>query len=502
MPDGFYIKDFELLDRLDWIKTLADKGRMAMVSLLAREPLTGSMVAERLGMPANLAHYHIKRLLSCGLLREAEIGPRRRRDERYYIATARHFLVDPQLGCGEGEAAAAVLRSVDAAFLDWRRRQILNVDLAQVAARVVRDCLRIRSGETVLVMFGPLGLELGEAILVEVEAIGARARPKLWSRNTLLGTVDRHSSESLAHLPFLDPDIDRELDAVVYVSSTIPQGAPPSPEQREKLPHRLEAVSRWHQSLRDRRVRYLEVGLPYRGELEAGGVTPEDAIDIFWHCIATDYEDLARRARCLRARIDEGFEEWIGHRPILTFSCARGTELAIEIDIEHSLVCDGVVSDEDIMDGKTFDQLPAGYVAFLPVAQTANGLLLADYTFHRGIHFWDVRIELRNGRIVGLDAGNNADVLRQSLAAAVGDADLIAGVQIGLNPAGRGPTGKPSLDGCLEGVFTFAFGNNELMGGDVRSTFNLVLPCGKLTCRAGNLQLTHQGKLPESMRTA
>ena len=54
MRDAFYIKDFALLDRLDWIKTLADRGRMAMVSLLAREPLTGSMVAERLGMPANL----------------------------------------------------------------------------------------------------------------------------------------------------------------------------------------------------------------------------------------------------------------------------------------------------------------------------------------------------------------------------------------------------------------------------------------------------------------
>ena len=490
-----YIKDFELLDRLDWIKTLANKDRMAMVGLLAREPLTGSMVADRLGMPANLAHYHIQRLLACGLVRVAGIGPRRRKDERHYIATARHFLVDPQLGCRDGEAAAAVLRSVDAAFLDWRRRQILNVDLAQVARRVVSDCLRIRPGETVLVMFGPLGLELGEAILVEVEAIGARGRPKLWSRNTLLNTIDRHSPESLARLPFLDPDIDRELDAVVYVSSTIPQGAPPSPAQREKLPQRLEAVSRWHQSLRDRRVRYLEIGLPYRGELEAGGVTPEDAIDIFWRCIATDYEDLARRARRIRARIDEGLEEWIGHRPILEFSCENGTELAVEIDLEHSLVSDGVVSDEDIARGKTFDQLPAGYLGFLPVAQKASGLLIADYTFHRGIHFWDVRIELRDGRIVGLEAANNADTLRQSLAAAVGDADLIAGVQIGLNPAGRGLTGKPSLDGCLEGVFTFAFGNNELMGGNVRSTFNLVLPCGKLTARAGNLQITHLGSL-------
>ncbi len=495
MNGAFYIKDFELLDRLDWIKTLAHKERLAMVSLLAREPLTGTMVAEHLGIAANLAHYHIKRLLACGLVRETGTGRKRWKDERYYIATARHFLVDPQLGCRDDEAAAAVLRSVDSAFLDWRRRQILNVDLAQVARRVVGDCLRIRPGETVLVMFGPLGLELGEAILVEVEAIGARARPKLWSRNTLLGTIDRHPPESLAALPFLDPDTDRELDAVVFVSSTIPQGAPPSPAQREKLPLRLEAVSRWHQSLRERRVRYLEVGLPYRGELEAGRVTPEDAIDIFWRCIATDYEDLARRARRLRARIDDGLGEWIGRRPVLTFTCERGTELALEVDLEHPLVSDGVVSDEDIARGQTFEELPAGFLAFLPVARGATGLLVGDYTFHGGVHFWNVRLELRDGRIVGLEAGNNTEALRQGLAAAVGDADLISGVQLGLNPAGRGPTGKPSLDGCLEGVVTFAFGNNELLGGDVRSTHNLVLPCGKLTARAGDLLLTQHGSL-------
>jgi hypothetical protein len=122
-------------------------------------------------------------------------------------------------------------------------------------------------------------------------------------------------------------------------------------------------------------------------------------------------------------------------------------------------------------------------------------MLVTDYTFSGGRHFWDVRVELREGRIVGLEAGNSAEILRQELAAAVGDPGLLAGVQFGLNPAGRGATGKPNLDACLEGVVTFAFGNNELLGGDVRSTMNLLLPCAKLTARAGGLTLIQDGRL-------
>jgi hypothetical protein len=51
-----YIKDVALLDRLEWVRTLAHRERLRILGLLAREPLTGTMAAERLGIRANLAH--------------------------------------------------------------------------------------------------------------------------------------------------------------------------------------------------------------------------------------------------------------------------------------------------------------------------------------------------------------------------------------------------------------------------------------------------------------
>jgi hypothetical protein len=63
-------------------------------------------------------------------------------------------------------------------------------------------------------------------------------------------------------------------------------------------------------------------------------------------------------------------------------------------------VSDGVVSVEDREGGQTFDELPAGFLAFLPVAGSASGTLVADYTFLGGAHFWDVKLVLDQGRIV------------------------------------------------------------------------------------------------------
>ena len=78
-----------------------------------------------------------------------------------------------------------------------------------------------------------------------------------------------------------------------------------------------------------------------------------------------------------------------------------------------------------------------------------------------------------------------------------GDSNLLSGVRFGLNPAGRGPTGFPVLDACLAGTVTLHFGNNELQGGDVRSTFDLTLPAGRMTVESGARQLVTAGVLAE-----
>jgi leucyl aminopeptidase (aminopeptidase T) len=156
-----------------------------------------------------------------------------------------------------------------------------------------------------------------------------------------------------------------------------------------------------------------------------------------------------------------------------------------------------VLSEEDLAAGRSFDALPAGALALLPEPAAANGFFTADYTFVGGRHYRGVRVALRGGRIIELNARRDAAELRERLAAAAGDADLIAQVAIGLNPAGSGTTGMPVLDPNLAGTVTLSFGNNELLGGTARATLDLIMPATSLTVRGGKAELVRRGVLAD-----
>jgi len=487
-------RDFVVIRGIDPISTFAHKDRLAILEALSGEPKTGATVARELGQPANRVHYHLRRLLDQGLIVEVGKGRKRWKDERYFQTTARHFVVDPRIGCHDESTAASLIRSIDAAFLDWRREELLKVDLGRIAQIIVHEALAAKPGEDILVMHGSHGFDLAELVYVELLALGCRTHTRIWSYPTVMSTLNRHSAESLRSLPFIPLEVDEALDGVIFLSSSVPQGAPPNRDQMAKLPSLLESVSRWQRSLPKRGVRYLEFDLPQRLQFEGGGRSPEQAISAFWGCIELDRELLRRRS--------EKFLELLAGDPRLRFTGAGGTELSVEVDLEHAFLRDGRIDPEDVAQHRVFEGLPAGTLNFFPIASSVNGTFCADYSYLGGIHIEKIVLEIRNGRIAGVRADNDAELLRTRLAQAAGDAGLLAGIRFGLNPAGRGPTGKPILDACLSGTVTLHFGNNELEGGEVRSTMDLLLPACSLTVRSGETVLVEAGELSPVIREA
>jgi len=489
VDDSPHLQDFILVDGIDQIATLADEGRLAILKSLAERPKTGAEIARELERPANQVHYHLGKLLEQGLILEVGRGRKRWKEERYYRPAAQHFVVDPRVGCHHQETSASLTRSIESAFLDWRREELLKIDLAEVARRVVQDSLRARPGEKILVIHGTHGMDLAELILVELQALRCRSHSRLWSYSTIFGTLNRHTPESLAELEFIAPEVDDGLDGVIFIASNVPEGGPPSPEQMAKLPLLLESISRWHHSLLARRVRYVEFALPARRGFAYGTITAEEAVSVFWQCIQVNREELTKRADLLR--------EVMGDNPRLRFTCPKGTDLTLEVDLARAFVLDGQVSPEDVAAGRLFEGLPAGTLNFFPIPGSANGIYHGDYTFHGGMHVNDITLQLNGGRITEVSAPARAEIIRQRMEHSAGDSNLLSGVRFGLNPAGRGPTGMPVLDACLAGTVTLHFGNNELQGGDVRSTFDLTLPAGRMTVESGARQLVTAGTLAE-----
>ena len=375
----------------------------------------------------------------------------------------------------------------------WRREELLQVDLGGIANLMVERCLLAKPGEQVLVMHGPTGFDLAERLHIELAAAGCISHTKLWSPETMKGMLERFDVDELSSLPFIAPNLNDSLDGVIFLSGNSSQGSPPGPDLMVKLPALMKCVSEWQRSLRERQVRYLEFALPFRREFDVRGsgpikgASPEEAVDIFWRCIDTDYTNLGKRAEALAALVTDPGE--------LHITCPLGSDLRLRVDPSRSFLLDGVICPEDLEAGRSFEGLPAGTLNYFPVSGSAEGVYRADYTFQGGGHVESVFLTLEGGRIVDLKAERNEELLKRRLAEASGDADLLSGFRFGINPAGRGPTGKPILDACLAGAVTLHFGNNELQGGDVRSTIDLILPACHLTVDCGSTRLVDGGKL-------
>lgn len=487
------IKDFAILEDPGQIGSLAHADRFAILRTLGEEPRTGADLARELGLPANRVHYHLKQLLERKLIEEVGKGRKLWKEERLYRSYARHYVIDPGLGGDDSAGTTSIKNTIEHAFLDWHREELLQIDLGRVARLMVERCLMARPGEQVLVMHGPQGFDLAERLHIELAAAGCVSLTRLWSPETMRAMLERFSAEDLASTPFIPAAQDAALDGVIFLSGAAPQGPPPGPELMAKLPALMQCVSAWQKSLHERRIRYLEFALPFRREFDVQGsgpitgATPEEAIEIFWRCIDTDYGELARRADRLAARLASPAE--------LHITCPLGSDLHVTVDPERAFLLDGVICPEDIGAGRSFEGLPAGTLNFFPVAGTAEGVYRADYTFQGGAHVESVLLTLEQGRIVDLRAESNEEVLKQRLESASGDADLLSGVRFGLNPAGRGPTGKPILDACLAGAVTLHFGNNELQGGDVRSTIDLIMPACHLNVDCGGIRVVEGGRL-------
>ena len=110
----------------------------------AREPVSASELARRLGQPRQRINYHVRQLADAGLLQPAGQQRKRNMVEQQYVASARAYVLTPDV---LGEAAP----SVDAAHDDASAAHLVALcaraqsEVAQVMESAQAAGLRVRT---------------------------------------------------------------------------------------------------------------------------------------------------------------------------------------------------------------------------------------------------------------------------------------------------------------------------------------------------------------------
>jgi hypothetical protein len=279
------------------------------------------------------------------------------------------------------------------------------------------EAARLRAGEKLLVVVDdPLAAE-GEELAEAGRAAGAEARVARWD----------------AAAPPLDDA--RWADLVLFLAQE-----PKGPEA-------------------DARFALGEAAHEGDGrEIFLGFVTPE----LLRGDLSLPQPDLAATARGLLARL-EGARE-------LHLTGRAGTDLTLRVEGRPWL------TDALPLGPGDFANFPGGEVFVAPHRDGADGVLVADLTVPytvEGLVDEPVTLRFERGRVVSIEGGRAAAMLRDLVESAGAGADVVAELGIGFNPTVT-PRGHVMLDEKAGGTAHVAIGRNTgSYGGDNEASIHV-----------------------------
>jgi Thermophilic metalloprotease (M29) len=277
---------------------------------------------------------------------------------------------------------------------------------------------RLAPGEEVLVIVDEPLVEQGSQLAEAVQQAGGRPRLELWAG----------PSRPLEHPPPGVTEGARTATLCIYLSQE-PLGD--------------EAAARFE---------VLETLSAHGGrELYLALVTPE----LLEGELSQPQPKLEEPARRLLAELEGAKEIRIRGR--------AGTDLLLRVDGRPWL------SDALPLEAGEGSNFPSGEVFVAPLKDGAEGVLVADLTVPYtvdGLVDAPVTLRFERGRVVSIDGGQAAEMLRKLVADAGEGADVIAELGLGLHP-GLAPRGHTMLDEKAARTAHVAIGRNTgAYGGD------------------------------------
>jgi leucyl aminopeptidase (aminopeptidase T) len=197
------------------------------------------------------------------------------------------------------------------------------------------------------------------------------------------------------------------------------------------------------------------------GTREAFGAEIDD--DILRYEMSADYEAMRVLCAAMAARLE-------GRRHVRVTTPA-GTDCTFDLEDREWLIDDGRIDSPG-----AFGNLPGGEIYIAPLRTGAEGICVVDCSIAvegLGILEHPIQLTFREGRIVDVAGGSEADEVRRVIDGAGSGADVVAELGIGTNDQAR-LTGRIITDEKVLGTAHVAFGHNKgSYGGDNEATIHV-----------------------------
>ncbi len=364
------------------------------------------------------------------------------------------------------------------------------VDLKSVAAKVIGQAAEVRENEIVELSGNVEDLPLLEDMAIEIRKRGAHpivlVQSEQFSRRSYDEVPAKYDSQAPVAYRKLTSMIDVFIGTEAGEGRTL-RGVPP-----ERVLARGKAFQPLFTQAQKRGVRMVSLGnglYPSEERAEQMGMDRDELASLMYGGVDADYEQLQATGAEIEKALRAGKE--------LRITSPDGTDLKIRLASPQVYVSDGIISAEDRKRGGAALSvwLPAGEVYFTVAPGTADGILVADRYYFSGDRIDGLRLEIKDGRVVGMSAKAGLDPLKARYDKADAGHDLVGVVDFGINSSLKVPEGSAVNAWSRAGAVTVGIGNNQWAGGSNLSDFGMNPEVARATVTVDGKPIVENGKL-------
>jgi leucyl aminopeptidase (aminopeptidase T) len=333
---------------------------------------------------------------------------------------------------------------------------------ADVAETLVNQCANIRPNELVLIKGGMRDQQLLEEVAVKVRQLGAHPLITIGSDQLERRLVVDVPTQFDKQEPAFQMRLAEIVDAVISVdfAETPDLFADVDAKRLARIAKGSEDV---YQQMLDRNVLHVHLGnglYPTKALAKQFDIPVDKLAGIFWSGVNTDYRTLQTTGAKVKRMLVDG--------RMVHITAPNGTDLKFEIGKRPVFVSDGVISSDDRYAGGPACQvwLPAGEVYVTPVPKTAEGTFVVDDFFFEGRHIEGLTFQFKRGKMTRMTAKDDIKALEKHFDAAPKGRDLLAALDIGINPDVMVPQDSRMVTWMAEGTISVGIGGNTWAGGD------------------------------------
>jgi aminopeptidase len=258
--------------------------------------------------------------------------------------------------------------------------------------------------------------------------------------------------DSLKKMNPLSKALVETIDVNIFI------GENDDPNWSKEVVDKLKVDAPVRQQIREtidnRKIRWLYFGWPLPRAARGYGVSVRRFRKIFFDSFKESFSDKMLKL-CTYYH-----DSLLGH-DIVEIKAVDGTDLSFRIKDRRILVDDGIISDEDRLNGDVGLNIPSGEVFVAPIEESANGKIYFGDVAVTG--FGGVKglwLTFDKGKIVDFTAKRGLENFVKFLDANSGEKDRIAELGIGCNPGAKYTNGSIIVDEKIYRTVHIAVGNN------------------------------------------